>query len=111
VRGERDNGNVLGIGIPLEHLRRLPPIDDRDGDVHQDQVRLLGTRFRDAFLTVECLHDPIAEMLQYGGINDAVVFVVFNEQHRLGVVGHASPQTEIDRSGEQELFATEATTR
>jgi hypothetical protein len=48
--------------------------------------------------------------LQDGGINDAVVFVVLNEKHRLGVVGHASPQNEIDRSGELDPSAREATT-
>src|ERR1700694_1341508 len=40
VRGQRDNGNPLCRRIVLQHLRRLPAIDDRDGDVHQDQVRL-----------------------------------------------------------------------
>src|SRR5688572_16022566 len=110
VRGERDDRDMLGVGVALEYLGRLPAIDDRDGDIHQDQVGLFGACLGDAFLAIERLHDPIPEVLQDGGINDAVVFVVLNEKHRLGVVGHASPQTEIDRSGKGEPSAGRATT-
>src|ERR687896_2581652 len=68
VRGEGDDGNVLRVGIALEHLRGFPPVNDGNGDIHQDQVGLLGARLCDPFLTVEGLHDAVAEMLQDGGI-------------------------------------------
>src|SRR5687768_11073543 len=38
VRGQGDDRYVLRRRVVLEHLRRLPPVDDGDRDVHQDQV-------------------------------------------------------------------------
>src|SRR5687768_7392844 len=55
VGGERDDGDPAGLGVVLEHLRCLPPVDDRDRDVHQDQVRLLAARLRDPLFPVEGL--------------------------------------------------------
>src|SRR5687767_10288932 len=33
MRGQRNDGNVLRGRIVLQHLRRFPSIDDRDGDI------------------------------------------------------------------------------
>src|SRR5687767_5559240 len=49
VRGQRDDRDVARLGVVLEHLRRFPSVDDRDGDVHQDEVGLLRAGLRDAF--------------------------------------------------------------
>ena len=54
-------------------------------DVHQDQIRLFGPRLRDPFLAVQRLGDRVAEVPQDRGIDDAVVFVVFDEKYRLAV--------------------------
>src|SRR6476659_7408295 len=43
VRGQGNDGNVTRDGGVLEDLGRLPAVDDRDRDVHQDQVAPLGT--------------------------------------------------------------------
>src|SRR6476660_966741 len=82
VRGERDDRDVARHRIVLQHLGRLPSVDDRDGDVHQDQVGLFGARLRDALLAVQRFADFVAEVAQDGGIDDAVVLVVFDEQNR-----------------------------
>src|SRR5690348_12931235 len=50
VRRERDDGDRTRLGVVLQHLRRLPAVDDRDRDVHQDQIRALRARLRDPFL-------------------------------------------------------------
>src|SRR6476661_4731541 len=47
VRRQRDDGDVARHRIVLEDLRGLPAVDDRDRDVHQDQVGALGTCFGD----------------------------------------------------------------
>src|SRR5258708_5134090 len=64
VRGQCDDGNVLRGRVVLENLRGLPAIDDRNGDIHQDEVRLLCPRLGDPFLAVQGLRDGIAEMPQ-----------------------------------------------
>src|SRR5450759_4729828 len=38
---QRDDGNPLRGRIVFQNLRRFPAVDDRNGDVHQDQVGLL----------------------------------------------------------------------
>src|SRR5215218_9861109 len=52
VGGQRDDGDGVGRGIVLEHLRCFPPVNDRNGDVHQDQVGLLGPGLTDALLAI-----------------------------------------------------------
>src|SRR5687768_14575646 len=48
VRGECDDGDFLRRGIVLQNLSGFPAVDDRNGDVHQDQVGLLGARLGDS---------------------------------------------------------------
>src|SRR4029079_17477742 len=81
------------LRIVLQHLRRLPSINDGNRDIHQNEVRLLRPRLSDALLAIQRLGDRGAERPQDGGIDDAVVFVVFNQQYRLAVRGHESPHT------------------
>src|SRR3712207_3217327 len=66
VRRQRDDRDVLRRGIMLEDLRRLPPVDDGNRDVHQDEVRTFGPGFRDAFLAVQRLAHVVAEMAEDG---------------------------------------------
>ena len=77
----------------LQHLRGLPAVDDGNGDVHQDQIGLFGARLRDAFLAIQRLRHCVAEVSQDRGIDDAVVFVVLDEQDSFSVRGHACPHT------------------
>ena len=93
VGGERDDRDVTRDRIVLEDLRGLPAVDDRDGDVHQDQVGLLGVRLRDPLLPVERLDHGVAEVPQDGGIDDAVVLVVLDEQDGLAICTHSWPHT------------------
>src|SRR6185437_14324615 len=83
MRRERDDRNATCLRIVLEHLGGLPSIDHRNGDVHEDEIRLRRPGLCDAILAIERFHDVIAEVLENSGINDAVVFVIFHEQHGL----------------------------
>src|SRR6185437_775012 len=83
MRGERDDRDAPRLRIMLEHLRGLPAINHRNGDVHEDKIRPGCPCLRDAILTIERFHYVVAEVLKNCGINDAVVFVVFHEQHGL----------------------------
>src|SRR5271169_2931925 len=48
VRGQRDDRNVAGRGGGLQTPRRLPAVDLRQVEVHQNKVGTLGRRHRDA---------------------------------------------------------------
>src|ERR1700738_4583157 len=91
VRRERDDWNVACCRIVLQHLCGFPSVDDRNGYIHQDQIRLFGACFRNAFFTVQRLTHLITEMAQDGGIDDAVVLVVLDEKNGLSVASHAWP--------------------
>src|SRR3954454_6228942 len=106
VGGEGDDRDLSRLRIVLQHLRRFPSVDDGNRDVHQNEVRLFRPRLRNPLLAIQRLGYRVAEMPQDGGIDDAVVFVVFNQQYRLAVRGHESPHTsalagamEWERSG------------
>src|SRR5690349_22077563 len=106
VSRERDDRNLSCFRIVLQHLRRFPSIDDGNRDVHQDEVWLLRPRLCYSLLAIQRLGHRVAEMAQDRGIDDAVVFVVFDQQYRLAVRGHESPHTpapasamELERSG------------
>src|SRR6185437_10918578 len=79
VSCERDDGDVPGRGVVLQHLRGLPTVDYGYGNVHQDQIGLLASRLCDALLSVQRLDDTIAEVLENRRVDDPVVFVVFYE--------------------------------
>src|SRR5258708_1324258 len=50
--GESDDWNVAGLRIALESPRGFPAVDDGHFEVHQDDVRLLGSRHLAPFLAV-----------------------------------------------------------
>src|SRR5688572_5938878 len=91
VRSERDDRNVPRAGIVLENLRRFPTVDDRDRDIHQDQVGPLGTRLGNTLFAVQRLRHGVAEMPQDRGIDDAVVFIVLDKQDGLSFRAHSIP--------------------
>src|SRR5256885_418912 len=62
VRRQRDDRDVARHGIVLEHLRRFPAVDDRDGDVHEDQVGLLGARLGYSLFAVQRFAHFVAEV-------------------------------------------------
>jgi len=91
MSSQRDDRDVVRRGIVLEHLRRFPPVDDRNGNVHQNEVGLFCPRLADAFFPVQRFRDRIAEVPEDRGINDAVILVVFHKQDCLPLPVHASP--------------------
>src|SRR5438876_8796065 len=81
VRGQRDDRNPFRRGIVLQDLGCLPAVDDRDGYIHQDQVRFFRPRLCDSFLSIQGFSDLVAEVLQNGGINYPVILVVLDQQY------------------------------
>src|SRR5665213_254186 len=79
MRSERNYWNVPCCRVVFEHLRRLPAVNHRYRDIHEDQIGLLGASFRYALLSVQSLKYAIAEMLENRRVDDTVVFVVFHE--------------------------------
>ncbi len=61
---ERDDRDVVRRRIVLQHLRRFPPVDDGNRDVHEDQIRLLSPGFTDALFAVERFRDGVAEVTE-----------------------------------------------
>src|SRR6476659_2398872 len=53
VRSQRDDRNRLGRWIVLEHLGRLPAVDDGNRDIHQDQIGLFRSGLGYPFLAIE----------------------------------------------------------
>src|SRR5690606_3019075 len=76
VCGECDDRNLTGVVPGLESLRRLPPVELGDRDVHQDQVGQMLACTAHAFLAVTCLDNAVADMFENGPIDDEVVLVV-----------------------------------
>src|SRR5881409_650745 len=68
VRGERNDRNLARLGIVLQDLRRLPPVNDGNRDVHEYEVGLLRPCLRDSLLAVQRLGHRVAEMPQDRGI-------------------------------------------
>src|SRR5437868_7051439 len=82
VRGQNDDRDVTGLRIALEPPRGLPAIDDGHFEVHQDDVRLLGSRHLAPFLAVlRRKHLEIAEQLEPHLEHIDVVVVVFDVKH------------------------------
>src|SRR6516225_9956318 len=79
MRGEGDNGDVAGLRIALEPPRSLPAVDDGHFEVHQDNVRPLGSGHLASFLAVlRRQHLEIAEQLEPHLEHEDVVVVVFD---------------------------------
>jgi len=65
----------------LDMSRRLPPIDPRNRDVHEDQIGLSLRRQPDRLLAIQRLDHRVSEMLEYPAIDDPIVAVVLDQQN------------------------------
>src|SRR5438093_3191101 len=82
VRGQNDDRDVTGLRIALEPPRGFPAVDDGHFEVHQDDVRLLGSRHLAPFLAVLRRQNlEIAEQLEPHLEHIDVVVVVFDVKH------------------------------
>src|SRR5437868_8191909 len=81
VRGQRDNWNGLRGRIVLEHLGRVPAIDNGTRDIHQDQIRFFCPSLCYSLLAIQCFRDLIPEVLQNRGIDYTIILVVFHQQY------------------------------
>ncbi len=80
--GESDDWNVAGLRIALESPRGFPAVDDGHFEVHQDDVRLLGSRHLAPFLAVLRRQNlEIAQQLEPHLEHIDVVVVVFDIKH------------------------------
>jgi hypothetical protein len=80
--GESDDWNVAGLRIALESPRGFPAVDDGHFEVHQDDVRLLGSRHLAPFLAVLRRQNlEIAQQLEPHLEHIDVVVVVFDVKH------------------------------
>src|SRR5262249_23447444 len=79
VRGQCDNGDVAGLRIALEPPRGFPAVDIGHFEIHQDDVRALGSGHLAALLAIlRRQHLEIAEQLEPHLEHEDVVVVVFD---------------------------------
>src|SRR5262249_5413426 len=82
MRGERDDRDVAGLRIVLEPPRRLPAVDHRHLQIHQNDVGALGERHRAALLSVLRGHNlEVVQQLQPHLEHVDIVVVVLDVQH------------------------------
>src|SRR6266540_488084 len=82
VRGQNDDRDVTGLRIALQSSRGFPAVDDGHFEVHQDDVRLLGSRHLAPFLAVLRRQNlEIAEQLESHLEHIDVVVVVKHFGH------------------------------
>src|SRR5215467_4563304 len=95
VRGERDDRDVARLWIILQSSRRLPAVDHRHFEIHQDDVGALAQRHRTALLAVRCRHDvEIAQQLEPHLEHVDVVVVVFDVEY----FGHDAASIPLSRA-------------
>src|SRR6516162_6384209 len=95
VRGERDDRDVARLWIVLQSSRRLPAVDDRHLEVHQDDVGALAQRHRTALLAIWRRHNvEIAQQLEPHLEHVDVVVVVLDVEH----FGHDAASIPLSRA-------------
>ena len=72
-----------GRRVPLQDPCRFQPVDDRDGDVHEDQCRQVLPCLADRVLSVERLGHAVAGELEHRAVDRAIVLVVFDQEDQL----------------------------
>ncbi len=77
---QSDNRDGCSRRIGLDQLSRFPAVHFAQGDIHQDQMRVLARGHRDAGGAVMRTADVEAVPLQAPGKHVPVHFVVFNQQ-------------------------------
>src|SRR6266700_2353804 len=94
--GERDDRDVAGLRILLQSPRRLPAVDHRHFQIHQDDVRALAQRHRAALLAVLRRHNlEIAQQLEPHLEHIDVVVIVLDVEH----FGHDAASIPLSRAG------------
>src|SRR5512144_2398745 len=78
--GERDDGNLTGGRIALENPCRLPPVEDGQAHVHQNEVRGVAARERDPLLSLHRHDDLVAAADETAREHVAVHLVVLDEE-------------------------------
>src|SRR6266699_1624626 len=82
VRGERDDRDVARLRVLLQSPRRLPAVDHRHFQIHQDDVRALGERHGAALLPVLRRHNlEITQQLEPHLEHIDVVVIVLDVEH------------------------------
>src|SRR6516164_8121505 len=95
VRGERNDRDVACLWIVLQSSRRLPAVDDRHFEIHQDDVGALAQRHRAALLAVRCRHNvEIAQQLEPHLEHVDVVVVVLDVEY----FGHDAASIPLPRT-------------
>ena len=77
---QHDDRDVLCRRIGFELPRRLPSIDDREPQIHQDEIGLCGLRNRDRLLAIDGQHHVVPAPLQPATQRVAARLVVFHDQ-------------------------------
>src|SRR5688500_18358605 len=78
---EHDDRDRLGLGVGLETLEHLEPVELRHQHVEQDQVGLLAHRRLEAFFAVAGGHHEEAVELQLGRVDPRQEGVVVDDEH------------------------------
>src|SRR6516225_9469447 len=95
VRGERDDRDVARLWIILQLSRRLPPVDHRHFQIHQDDVGALAQRHGAALLAILCRHNlEIAQQLESHLEHIDVVVVVLDVEY----FGHDAASIPLSRA-------------
>src|SRR5690606_36296175 len=80
VRGERDDGNVAGPRIGFQFCRRIPAIEHRKAQIHQDDVGMFLPGSADAFGAVSGQDHPILLPFEAPAQHIATHLVVLNDE-------------------------------
>jgi hypothetical protein len=80
VAGEGHDGDLAGALVLLETSRRLPAVDAREGEVHQDEVRDQIERLVERLVPVRGFFHAESGEPQVGGVHlPAIVEIVHHE--------------------------------
>src|SRR5262249_45155273 len=94
MRGERDDRDVARLWIVLQSSRRLPAVNDRHFEIHQDDVGALAQRHRAALLAIRRGHNlEIAQELEPHLEHVDVVLVVLDVEY----FGHDAASIPLSR--------------
>ncbi len=81
MRGQRDDGDMARLARRLQAPRRLPAVQDRQAQVHEDECRQLAPRRVDPLRAVAGDHHLVALAPQPAGQHEDVVLVVLDIEY------------------------------
>src|SRR5215217_6908260 len=88
VRSQCDYRDVFGLGVVFQHLGGFPSVDNRNRYVHEYEIGPGGPGLGDPLLAIPCLSHFVAEVLENGGVNDTIVFIILNKQNHFTRLAH-----------------------